>query len=396
MICIKCGREAPDGAYCALCGASQAPPSVRRSRVRPNGSGTAYRRGKTWTAQVTIGFKALDDERRMVPIRRTKGGFRTKKEALEYCATLLNDAGRSERRKEVRLCDLWEIYERTGLARLGESKRCAYRIAYEKLGDLRYANIVSLDIGQLQGTIEGRSYYTAKDIKTVLSHLYKIAGAQQYVQSNLADYMELPKLEESEPVPFSAEEVKAFWEAFHGGDTWVGYILLMIYTGMMPGELLKCEKRMIDLENRQIVGCGLKTSTRKSNAIVLADFLEPVVAALMELHGGRKLYGANKDSFYATYYAKLAACGCRKLPPYSCRHTTGTAAAVDAQLALPVVQRIMRHARITTTQRYIHPDRSDALAGVNALNPHISIVQDEDDPGSEDVGSDVGNAKEAL
>ena len=135
-----------------------------------------------------------------------------------------------------------------------------------------------------------------------------------------------------------------------------------------------------------------ESNDAKPNRKVLADFLEPVVAALMELHGGRKLYGANKDSFYATYYAKLEACGCRKLPPYSCRHTTGTAAAVDAQLSLPVVQRIMRHARITTTQRYIHPDRSDALAGVNALNTHISIVPDD----GGDVGTDVGHGENAL
>ena len=396
MICRKCQKEAPDGAFCALCGARQEPPSARR-KVRPNGSGTAYKRGKTWTAQVTVGFKPREGEKRLTRIRRTKGGFATKKEALEYCSNLLTDTAYSDRKEGARICDLWDTYMRTGLTKLGKSKKTAYQIAYDKLGDMRYASIAALDIAHLQALIEGRSYYTAKDIKTILSHLYKIAGAQQYVQSNLADYMELPKLEESEPVPFSAEEVKAFWAAFNGGDTWVGYILLMIYTGMMPGELLKCEKHMIDLENRQIIGCGLKTSTRKSNAIVLADFLKSVVAALMELHGGRKLYGANKDSFYATYYAKLEACGCRKLPPYSCRHTTGTAAAVDAQLALPLVQRIMRHARITTTQRYIHPDRSDALAGVNALNPHISIVPDDiGDSEGADVGNGVGNAKEAL
>ena len=170
----------------------------------------------------------------------------------------------------------------------------------------------------------------------------------------------------------------------------------MIYTGMMPGELFKCEKSMVDLEHHQIVGCGLKTSTRKTNAIVLADFLDPVVTALLHIGKGRKLYPGNKDRFYATYYEKLKACGCRKLTPYSCRHTTGTAAAVDAKIALPVVQKIMRHSKITTTQRYIHPDRADALAGVNAMNPNISIVTDEDENNADAVGNDVGNAQQVM
>ena len=29
------------------------------------------------------------------------------------------------------------------------------------------------------------------------------------------------------------------WSAYDSGDIFSGYILLMIYTGMMPGELLK-------------------------------------------------------------------------------------------------------------------------------------------------------------
>lgn len=395
MICVRCGKNVPDGAFCLACGAKQETPA-RRSRTRPNGAGTAYKRGKTWTAQVTIGAKPVEGEMRMSLIRRTKGGFRTKKEALEYCATLLNDAGRSGRKKDVTLNDLWQIYESTGLKKIAESKREAYRIAYRKLGDLIYANIAAIDIGMLQAAIDGRSYYTAKDIKTVLSHLYNLACAQQYVTTNLSKYMELPKLEEKEPVPFNAEEVRAFWDAFRNGDTFVGYILLMIYTGMMPGELFKCEKSMVDLDNHQIIGSGLKTSTRKTNAIVLADFLDPVISALLEVGSGRKLYPGNKDRFYATYYEKLETYGCRKLPPYSCRHTTGTAAAVDARIALPVVQRIMRHAKITTTQRYIHPDRSDALAGVNALNPNISLVPPKADGGDENVGNDVGNGQKAM
>ena len=68
-------------------------PSVRSKdhlrpghKIRGNGTGTVYRRGKTWTAAKTLGYYVSEDKlHREV---RTKGGFKTKREALEYLAIL--------------------------------------------------------------------------------------------------------------------------------------------------------------------------------------------------------------------------------------------------------------------------------------------------------------------
>ena len=140
----------------------------------------------------------------------------------------------------------------------------------------------------------------------------------------------------------------------------------MIYSGMMPGELLNCRLDQIDLEACEIRGCGLKTSHRKAIPIVFPEFLRPVVASLTETAHGTKLLHINRDNFYKRYYEALETAGVRRLPPYSCRHTTGTEAA-RANLAAPIVQNIMRHARITTTQRYVHLGAQDAHDGINRL-----------------------------
>ena len=60
-----------------------------KGRTRPNGTGSAYKRGKTWTAIITVGWKETPTGRAQA-VRRTKGGFSTKREALEYCQTLRN------------------------------------------------------------------------------------------------------------------------------------------------------------------------------------------------------------------------------------------------------------------------------------------------------------------
>lgn len=367
MICKKCKKDVPDGRYCIACGADQSASKKTRPRTRPNGTGTAYKRGSTWTAQVTVGIKRDPDTGRVQQVRRTKGGFKTKREALEFCQQLANAA---MPKKHVTFGDLWEQYEKTKYRQLSTSKQCSYRTALKRIGDMIYTRIDAVTIADLQELVDGLTFYCAQDIKSILRHMYRIAMMQGWTSRDLSEYIVLPPKNETERTPFSDEEIRAIWRGYDGGDTWAGYILLMIYTGMMPGELLHCRKDMIHLDSHQIVGAGLKTAERKARPIVIADFLMPVVQALIDYTGDAPLLcDTYKKAFYKKYYDCLDRCGCRKLTPYSCRHTTATACAVGAKIAPSVIQRIMRHAKLSTTQLYIHPDESAVLDAINTLKP---------------------------
>lgn len=367
MICKKCKKDVPDGRYCIACGADQSASKKTRPRTRPNGTGTAYKRGSTWTAQVTVGIKRDPDTGRVQQVRRTKGGFKTKREALEFCMQLANAA---MPKKHVTFGDLWEQYEKTKFRQLSASKQCSYRTALKRIGDMIYTRIDAVTIADLQELVDGLTFYCAQDIKSILRHMYRIAMMQGWTSRDLSEYIVLPPKNEHERTPFSDEEIRAIWRGYDGGDTWAGYILLMIYTGMMPGELLHCRKDMIHLDSHQIIGAGLKTAERKNRPIVIADFLMPVVQALIDYTGDAPLLcDTYKRAFYKKYYDCLDRCGCRRLTPYSCRHTTATACAVGAKIAPSVIQRIMRHAKLSTTQLYIHPDESAVLDAINTLRP---------------------------
>lgn len=367
MICKKCKKDVPDGRYCIACGADQSASKKTRPRTRPNGTGTAYKRGSTWTAQVTVGIKRDPDTGRVQQVRRTKGGFKTKREALEFCQQLANAA---MPKKHVTFGDLWEQYEKTKYRQLSTSKQCSYRTALKRIGDMIYTRIDAVTIADLQELVDGLTFYCAQDIKSILRHMYRIAMMQGWTSRDLSEYIVLPPKNETERTPFSDEEIRAIWRGYDGGDTWAGYILLMIYTGMMPGELLHCRKDMIHLDSHQIIGAGLKTAERKNRPIVIADFLMPVVQALIDYTGDAPLLcDTYKRAFYKKYYDCLDRCGCRRLTPYSCRHTTATACAVGAKIAPSVIQRIMRHAKLSTTQLYIHPDESAVLDAINTLRP---------------------------
>lgn len=58
------------------------------SRQRANGMGTVFRRGKTWTAEVTAGWRTTQDGQKR-RVTRSRCGFATRKAALAALGELL-------------------------------------------------------------------------------------------------------------------------------------------------------------------------------------------------------------------------------------------------------------------------------------------------------------------
>ena len=366
MLCVKCGREVPDAPYCGQCGWRQASPVVKHTK-RGNGQGRVFKRDDSWYAQVTLYSRAelVDGKKQYKQKRRTKGGFRTKKDALAYLEALRLPSAR----KMPTLLDLYEVWKESDLPNLSESKQASYKKARERLESIIGCKIDVLTTSDLQRVVNDNagSYYTARDMKVLLSHLYKRALADQFVTVNLAQFITLPALEEKDAEPFTQEEVQKIWEAFAGGEVFAGYLLLMIYSGMMPGELFACRKDMIDFERCEIYGCGKKTKKRKKEVpIVFPEFIRPVIEVLCAWKDGDRLQPQHRTEWYDAYHKLLQKIGVRDLPPYSCRHTTGTETA-RLNLSAPVIQNIMRHAKITTTQRYIHLGAEEAHKGINSM-----------------------------
>lgn len=365
MQCRKCKKEIPDiSAYCLYCGAKQS--VERKRRKRGNRQGTAIRRGKTWTAVWTVETRLDGDKAKQV--RKTLGGFPTQTAALAYAA---NPVDKKEKPKYTPTFQTYyDTWSETSLLKLSKSKQCALKIAWERWASLKDEPICAITINQLQACVDDQTetYYPARDMKTLASHLYKRAYAEGYARSNLAQFIELPPLDEKEQQPFTEDEITKLWTAYDKGDKFVAFPLLMIYSGMMPGELLRCTKEMIRTDTCEIIGCGLKTKKRKETPLVYPDWLSPLVSDILSNVTSKSGYivGMNKDNFYDEYHAALSRAGVRDLPPYSCRHTTATALAL-AKTAPSIIQKVMRHTKFTTTQRYIHPDMTTAHDAVNVL-----------------------------
>ena len=381
MICTKCKAETVPGAiFCSWCGKKLITETKkRRAKSRGNGTGCAYYDPvhRYWVAQVVTGYRELppfdlsnpENRKSRVPIKKTKAGFKRREDALAYCQTL--KSGPEKPSLAPTLASYWETYKKGAYEALSASKQQAYRTAWGKLEKIHDTRIDQLTVADLQDLVREKcpSYYTARDVRTLLTMLFKIAAADGYARQEIPTFIQLPQLEEKEQTPFSETEQKALWKLYdEKHDIRAAVPLLMIYTGMMPGEAMQLKVDQIDIPGRRIHGAGMKTKVRKQTDIVLADNIVPLVQDLIDhAQPSGYIWKRVEKEWYDNYYAVLTAAGCRDLPPYSCRHTTATALAISENIAPQTVKKVMRWSTARMLDRYAHPDQKDALAAVNTL-----------------------------
>lgn len=354
-----------------------------KPKSRGNGQGTAYKRKgcSTWTAEVVVGWRIPeDDTKHRIPVKRTKGGFKTKKDALAYCPTLLA-GGVAPERTAPRLSEYWQTYLGGEYKKLSRSKQTAYKIAWNKLKSIQDMRIDAITVDALRQTVSKAcsTYYPAKDCKSLLSNLFLLAAAEGKANKDLPSFIVLPTLEEKERQPFTAQEQSALWRLYETGDKRAAIPLLMIYTGMMPGEAFALKTKNIDLDKRVIVNAGLKTKVRKATPIVIAESILPLLEDLIEnAQPSGYIFKRVEADWYADYYAALEAANCRRLTPYSCRHTTATALAITEGIAPQTIKRVMRWSTTKMLDRYAHPEMSDALSAVDTIKnrEHVCSTTD--------------------
>lgn len=369
MVCIKCSADIPENSiFCNLCGKKQQQPA-HGTKKRGNGQGSVYKAAcGTWTAEITLGYYVRDGVKRRK--RRRKYGFEKKKDAVAYLLALQN--GTEAAIRQVTMSELWELFKANHYDTLSKSKQTAYNIAWKKIcKDIDYKTIDEFTVPDLQEIVDtcGSSYYTKRDIKNLLSHFYKLAIRDDYVDKNKAVYIQLPQHQSEERVVFAKSETAILWDDYRTAPSAItACMLIMLYTGMRPGEILTVEKKNINLQEQYLTG-GIKTKKGKNRKIIIPDKLLPLVADLMETTAGERLVPYRIDNdFYDDWKEKRQALALREqLTPYCCRHTYVTRL-TSLKVSPAMLQELAGHEDYDTTLEYTHLSVAERLAEVNRLD----------------------------
>lgn len=362
VCCVKCGKPVvSEGRFCPYCGRKDPlVPPTQSPRVRGNGEGSVWRDKRTgkWTAQVTIGW--YGGKRKF----RTKTGLKTKKEALEYLPKLRE--GIPDKR-DLRVCAIWNAMHSAWLDGISPGKANHYRTAYQRMERLHNADITRLITQDWQDVIDALpgKYDPKKEAKVVVSKLYQYAIAQGWCTVNMADYIKLPKQTSTNKDSFTPEELHALKVSWDRGYKWSGYVLLMCYTGMRPGELKSIKLADVHPDELYMIG-GIKTEAGRNRTIGFPAWLKPVVEWAVGQATGDKLLAIGEERFYTEYYAALDDAGIvrtddRPMTPHCCRHTFVTMAN-DTGLNLAHVQTMAGHSDPSITARYNHTHKAELVA----------------------------------
>ena len=323
MICPKCARTIPDDAVlCCYCG-KRLTKEKPKGRQRGNGTGTAIRRGKTWTARVTIGWKYENGKR--IQLYRTKGGFPSKTAAENYCYTLKTNPDAP--RATDTFYQIYERWQKDYESRIAPVTMATYKAAWKHFEKLHHLPIVDLTVSQLQDCInaceKGRS--TLNDMRTVCSLVFKYAIINRIATDNPAQHLYVNGKKKGTRPAFTSDELEKVRKAI-GVLPYADYVYFMCYTGFRPNEMLSLKKDAYDKAHNCLTG-GFKTEAGTNRIVPLSAKIAPILAQRMESDSEyifpRSDGSLMTDEHFRKYCFNplMAALKIEDRVPYSCRHT---------------------------------------------------------------------------
>lgn len=216
----------------------------RKPKSRGNGQGTAYRRpGQTeWTVEVVVGWKYVDGDptRPKRPVRKTKGGFKTKKDALAYAPTLLLQG---DKRVRMSMEEVWLAWKTFYSSRIIPSTMDGYYYAYKHFAPLHgtYMDLITADDLQkcLDDCQSGKR--THENMRCIANLLWKYAIDKNIIDRNVAANLFTGKGVSVQREALTDQEEAAIKSAI-GNERYAEYVYCLCWLGYRPGEMLQLRK----------------------------------------------------------------------------------------------------------------------------------------------------------
>lgn len=341
MLCPKCKSDNPAGAvYCNQCGRKLAAQKKRRAKSRGNGTGCAYYDPihRYWVAQVIDGYRKPEDEtKQMIPVKKTKGGFKRREDALAYCSILKNKQPDHEDLTLQQVYDRWQPWYSP---RVDPDTFGCYRAAFAYFKQLHDTVIRTISAGDLQKCLDDcpRGHRTHQNMKCTAGLLWAYAMDHNLVDKDVTDNLYIGKGASVQREPLSDIEVEKIRKEI-GKDRYAAYVYALCYLGFRPGEMLEIKKEQVHEKNKQLfIVEGKKTDAGRDRIVPVHSKIRSIIRKQMKLEGTEYLfpmhvynrkgefmgYRVMNDNYFNKYafrpLADRLGIPANKVP-YSARHT---------------------------------------------------------------------------
>ncbi|XGU48048.1 tyrosine-type recombinase/integrase [Fusobacterium necrophorum subsp. funduliforme] len=339
----------------------------------PNGMGTVYRlkgnRRKAWVASKTIKWEIKNGK--VTQERIVIGTYSTKMEAMQALARC--DIEKKLREKEVisfrEIFDKWFQSRKDKLSeRTLQVYISMYNVHLEQLSDENFKELKYEEWQEFINSVSSKT--SAHLIKAILKGIYSYAMKMEIVDRDYSNLIEIGKAERKvHRRVFTEEEIKILWK--HTKDKYVKGTIILLFTGLRIGELLKVEKEKVFYEERYFI-TGSKTTTGKNRIIPIHNEILPIIKELLETDGkyligdenGKKI---KYDDFRKHFNKFLKEFGIEEHTLQDTRHTF--ISMMDTIGANKVIMtKIVGHKHVETSEKvYTHKKKEQLVSEVNKL-----------------------------
>lgn len=293
-----------------------------------------------------------------------------------------------EKPKEYTFNDLFEIFmlwakQNKKSWKIDQSLYNNYIKAF--IGGINIKNISHADINNMLLTIKGNGKkdgkpYAPQTIKHILiltKRVFNFNIDMGNCETNPAEKVKLEKFDNTRIAYLLDDEIERIFKYLDSGREWYGDVALIkfaLYTGLRRGELFNLIWDNVDLENNRITLYDTKGG--KNQSIILASDAIAVLQSLSRTDTyvfPSKLGGKRDDVKTLWSRIKLAANIRPNIRFHDIRHTFGTIA-VSSGIGIDVVQKMMTHKDIKTTQRYAHIVDQRMKDAANTINSAFNIL----------------------
>ena len=253
-----------------------------KPKSRGNGQGCAYQRPgqRTWTVEVVIGWRYPDGDitKPKRPVRKTKGGFPTKKAALDYVSSLQLSGNKRIRMTLEEVFLAWKPFYQP---RVGDSTMDNYYYAYQHFKPLHgsYMDLITTD--DLQECMDKcpSGKRTHENMRCVANLLWKYAIDKNIIDRNVAANLFTGHGVSVQREPLTDQEETIIRSAI-GKERYAEYIYCLCWLGYRPGEMLQLRKDQLFCAPVQVDGQtlniwyfvnGKKTDAGRDRVVVIPD-----------------------------------------------------------------------------------------------------------------------------
>lgn len=222
----------------------------------PNGEGSVYKlsgkRRKPWRAIKTIGWTTDDDSQKPRQQRVTIGYFENRTEALR--ALLSYNKNPYDIDNNITFSEVYKQWSDRKFKNISKSNINGYNASYKLCEAIYNLKFSEIKLSHLQYLVDnsGKNYPTLKKLKILFNQLFDYAVSNEIISKDkhIVEYLHIGEsVKSNKHYRFTNDEINKMW-LWSNNNEYIQLILMLIYSGVRPGELFNVKRENVNLKDR--------------------------------------------------------------------------------------------------------------------------------------------------